>query len=376
MITAVGTPVRSKGQIQEHPDMALSQEESSFLDRKSRPLATGREPLIARLHATRDPAMPLGAYDFFGLRFTVDPREADQASDDPAFVTVPIRALSGVSPWEIWSGSGTVKRSVEAGLGIVSTADYIVAHARAEIAAETDVAAATESLYMRLLGRLRELDDPHLVRIWNYIPNINLGRGDAETYVRFNHGRAAALDRLGVASSQYPAATAVGSPAGTPLTVVVFASRTAPIAIENPRQTSAYHYPRRYGPRSPAFARAMLLPERGGGRLFISGTASIVGHESQHGGIGPQLDETLSNVAELTRAALARTPGSIVGAGGTWRVYLRNPADLHLVQPEVHRRLAGADSVVFLQADICRQELLIEVEGFCELTRSSGRSLD
>ena len=108
----------------------------------------------------------------------------------------------------------------------------------------------------------------------------------------FNHGRKAAFDLLDFAPSRYPAATGVGSPAGSPLTVVVAASRVEPVALENPRQTSAYLYPRRYGPRSPAFARAMLLPDCAGATLFISGTASIVGHESQHRGIDAQLKET------------------------------------------------------------------------------------
>src|SRR5690606_226506 len=110
------------------------------------------------------------------------------------------------------------------------------------------------------LGRVNQLGYPHLVRIWNFIPDINRGSGDDETYVHFNRGRAIAFDELGFSSSRYPAATGVGSPAGSPLKVVVLASRTVPLAIENPRQTSACHYPRQFGPRSPAFARAMLLP--------------------------------------------------------------------------------------------------------------------
>ena len=58
------------------------------------------------------------------------------------------------------------------------------------------------------------------------------------------------------------------------------------VPVENPRQVSAYRYPPTYGPRV-----ADLLA-RGAGRtsaaatiaLFISGTASIVGHETVHQG--------------------------------------------------------------------------------------------
>jgi chorismate lyase/3-hydroxybenzoate synthase len=208
------------------------------------------------------------------------------------------------------------------------------------------------------------------VRIWNIVPDINRGSGDEETYVLFNKGRKAAFDLMGFAPSRYPAATGVGGPPGSPLTVIVAASRTEPVALENPRQTSAYLYPRRYGPRSPAFARAMLLRDRGGATLFISGTASIVGHESQHRGIRLQLKETLTNLEQLLVAATRRMPGCVPGARRHWQVYLRDPADLAAVQDEVHAHLARGQEVAFLQADICRRELLVEIEGVCELTRT------
>jgi chorismate lyase/3-hydroxybenzoate synthase len=285
---------------------------------------------------------------------------------DPAVVEVPLPSLDRRNLLETWRGPAAVERDFTAGIATVTTADHVLVHARASVGADADISEATRSLYLSLLGRVLELGYPRLIRVWNFIPDINLGTGDAERYVRFNHGRAAALEQLGV-PFQYPAATCVGGAAGTAFIVAVLASRAEPIAIENPRQTSSYHYPRRYGPHPPTFARAMLLPDRTGGRLFISGTASIVGHESRHQGIGPQLTETLDNVEELMRAALLRLPGHAAGPG-CWRVYLRNPADLARVEPDIRRRLGGEASVAFLHADICRRELLVEVEGFCELS--------
>ena len=120
----------------------------------------------------------------------------------------------------------------------------------------------------------------------------------------------------------------------------------------------------------------MLLPDRTGATLFISGTASIVGHESQHLGIEPQLQETLTNLEQLLESATARMPGCTAGPHRSWRVYLRNPTDLALVQDEVQRRLGGRESVLFLQADLCRHELLVEIEGLCELTSAPTAPTD
>jgi chorismate lyase/3-hydroxybenzoate synthase len=322
--------------------------------------ATTAEPVSARLHAATD------SNAFFAMRFHA--RSADPG-EDPAVVHIPLRPLCPGNSWEIWAGPEPVQRYFRAAVGTVATADHVVVHASEAVG--DDLSPPTEALYLRLLGRVRDLGYPHLVRMWNFIPDINSGHGDAENYVRFNHGRAAAHDRMALTPELYPAATAIGTPSGSSLTVVLLASRTRPVAIENPRQLRPFDYPRRYGPRSPAFTRAMLLPDRTGGKLFISGTASIIGHESRHMGVEPQLAETLANIAELSRATLERVPGAEVGPRGSWRVYLRNPDDLAVVEAEVNRRLGSRDSVIYLQGDICRRELLVEIEGFCELTLTS-----
>jgi chorismate lyase/3-hydroxybenzoate synthase len=219
---------------------------------------------------------------------------------------------------------------------------------------------------------VRELHYPHLVRVWNFVPDINHGSGDDEVYARFNYGRAIAFDHLGLLPGQYPAATGVGIPPDSPFTMIVLASRSRPLAIENPRQVSAYQYPRQYGIRSPAFARAMILPDQGGGQLFISGTASIVGHESQHGDVRSQLREALENLAQLMDSVRKRLPGHDIGARRNWRVYLRNPAHFQLVESEVIRHLGR--NVLFLQAEICRRELQVEIEGVCDLTTACNSS--
>jgi len=74
---------------------------------------------------------------------------------------------------------------------------------------------------------------------------------------------------------------------------VLAASRAEPTALENPRQTSAYRYPRRYGPRSPAFARATLLPDRDGATLVehVAAEARKLGYYSNLITSGVGMDE-------------------------------------------------------------------------------------
>ena len=102
-----------------------------------------------------------------------------------------------------------------------------------------------------------------------------------ERYREFNSARQQALRARGRAlTGNVPAASALGAAHGSPLVVYFLAGRTAPTFVENPRQVSAYHYPRQYGSHSPVFSRAALVRHSGRLALFISGTASIVGHRS------------------------------------------------------------------------------------------------
>ena len=105
-------------------------------------------------------------------------------------------------------------------------------------------------------------------------------RHGLERYRQFNIGRQDAfLDSHRGATGNVPAASAIGL-AGGPLSVAFLAGATPALAVENPRQVSAYLYPADYGPRSPTFSRAVRATLSGQEALFVSGTASIVGHRT------------------------------------------------------------------------------------------------
>jgi len=228
--------------------------------------------------------------------------------------------------------------------------------------------AAARRVYADLFEVLAAHDQAQLLRLWNYFARINADDGGTERYRQFNIGRQQAfIEARHSAFEGAPAACALGTRSG-PLRVYFLAGRTAPLAIENPRQVSAYRYPDAYGPRSPSFSRAALA-DIGGGRtaFFISGTASIVGHASMHiGDVRRQAEESLSNIAALRAIAGARAGVPFDAGALSYTIYLRRPADLAAVREVFEREVgphsAAARDAVYLQADICRAELLVELE--------------
>jgi chorismate lyase/3-hydroxybenzoate synthase len=242
------------------------------------------------------------------------------------------------------------------------------------------VHAAAEQAYADVFAVLAATPSTHLLRLWNYLADINADAAGTERYRQFNAGRQQAfLDAKRSAFEGSPAACALGTHGG-PLRVYFLAGRTPPVAIENPRQVSAYRYPDTYGPRAPTFSRAALA-DIGGARqaLFISGTASIVGHQSLHeGDVRRQTEESLTNLSLVREAAAARAGQPIAAGDMVYTVYIRHPADLPVVR-EVFERAVGANSIaareaIYLNADICRAELLVEIEahGFIDHPRSAA----
>ena len=204
----------------------------------------------------------------------------------------------------------------------------------------------------------------HLLRLWNYLPRINAETGGLERYRQFNIGRHLAFEAAGrLVMDSIPAASALGV-SGGPLSVAFLAGRTPTRSIENPRQLSAFRYPADYGPCSPTFSRAALGRYAGAEWLFVSGTASIVGHQSMHPGDPvAQTRELLANLDALLAEASRCSAGPAYRLPElSARVYVRHPEHLAAVQAELARGLGGTAPRVYLQADVCRADLLVEVE--------------
>lgn len=228
-----------------------------------------------------------------------------------------------------------------------------------------DVQAAAEHAYRQLMQQVRGSTHPYLIRIWNYLDAINEGEGDAERYRRFCLGRAAAVDAE--FNQTPPAATAIGHAHRIgKVQLVALCAQQPGVALENPRQTPAWRYPRDYGPVSPGFSRGALLGDGRHTLLLASGTASIVGHRSLHvGDVVAQARESLANLNALLEEG-GRQESTLrfsLAQPQALRVYLRDPADLALVQAEMQAVAIPADRVVYLHGEVCRNDLLVELEG-------------
>lgn len=283
-------------------------------------------------------------------------------------LSVPNRVLVGEPAAEVWRSDRPVRIGRRDHLAWGEDGRVLAGCVTCPVDDEVDLAAATRHQFAGALDLLAEQGYPQLLRVWNYLPGINRGEGDRERYRQFNLGRARAFEeRFGAEGADWraPASSAVGT-SGRELCTLFLASRGPVIQLENPRQVPAHRYPLRYGKRAPSFSRAALVVDERGCGFFLSGTASVVGHESVHGeSLAGQLAETLRNVERVLEQARLASARDLPGLGGfdLVKIYLRDRARLDAVTGAVAFALEAEVPVVVLEADICRADLLVEIDG-------------
>ncbi|KAF7598464.1 MAG: hypothetical protein CGU29_12480 [Candidatus Dactylopiibacterium carminicum] len=270
-----------------------------------------------------------------------------------------------------WLGEGPVVSGRHGQLHYCHNADYLfgcVSLREQDFTPSADTSAlqqASELIYILLFEVLTKTGFPCLLRCWNYLPSINHDDGGLERYRQFNIGRQDAFIAAGQAwLDGAPSACALGTAEGE-LLLYFLAGHVAPVPIENPRQTSAYRYPQQYGPRSPTFSRASVLRAPAQTVLFISGTAAIVGHASMHpGDVLAQTRETLANIEALLESSAEALGKRLRLPDLCLKVFMRHPGDLPVVMDVLAAHGADPARSFYLQADVCRAELLVEIEAF------------
>ncbi|RKT55462.1 FkbO/Hyg5 family chorismatase [Saccharothrix australiensis] len=337
------------------------------MDDTARGAATAlRSAPACRLHREGPP--PAGP----GLLATV--HHGDAATPPELVAGVPrvrlrVSADAAAGFTETWTAPGTVHSGRSGGMVFAHTDEhlFLAGHLPRGDRCARAVAVAYSAAFELVLS----LGFPRLVRMWNLVRGINDTRSGTEVYRAFCAGRAEAFDRHRARGLGMPAATAVGALGGG-IGFHLLATRSAGVThLENPRQVAAYRYPRRYGPRPPSFSRATWLQpdpvEPGRGVLYVSGTAGILGHESVHpGDARRQCDVALRNIAVLIGRANTARHGIAAGFTPTdlrsVRVYVRHARDLDAVRARCALALDPAADVVFVVTDLCRRELLVEIE--------------
>lgn len=243
---------------------------------------------------------------------------------------------------------------------------------------------ATTAAYEAVRRELMELEACYPLRLWNFIPELLSPLDNLpHRYMAFNAGRFRSYSRWfdhGADSARHiPTATGVGHE-GPDLRIHCLSCVRPGTAVENPRQIPSYRYSRKFGPLPPCFSRATRIANGGPTGtpewLLVGGTASVLGEESAHArDLRGQARETFRNLAAVVAAGSRRLPADPAESPALWRryrhlrVYYVDPADLPALTEMVEGSFTALSSVEYRRADLCRPELLVEIEGVAELDR-------
>ena len=288
------------------------------------------------------------------VRFGTEDGPADR---DPRRIQVRLQQFGAAPVMEVWRSTRPVEYGWSDGFGYAHNGDVLMGQLDLPETEIDDLDRASARAYVHIEALLHRTGYPSWLRIWNYLSHINRGEGDNERYRLFTQGRFRALALKSGFEASLPAATAIGTPTGG-LLIFFLAARSPGVQAENPRQVSAFHYPRQYGRRSPSFSRATEKQWARSRQLFISGTAAVVGHATMHEGDAlEQLEETARNVR-----ALIESTGMPKARPLGLKLYVRKPEHFDAARKRALEIFIPDAPLLCLQGDVCREHLLVEME--------------
>jgi enamine deaminase RidA (YjgF/YER057c/UK114 family) len=245
---------------------------------------------------------------------------------------------------------------------------------------EDSITQASERAFktaVEILGQ-EGLSIHHIIRQWNYIENIAVVKGKEKTsqnYQEFNDVRALYYGH-DTFQDGYPAATGIGQNTGGVIIGFIALSdsdgiKVSPIA--NPGQIDAHKYSELVlegsAPKkcTPKFERAKLVTIRSKNYIYVSGTASIIGEHTMHkGDVEKQTLTTIENIRRLFDKENQELLGLKFEVSkiqfSHLRVYVKHMEDIPAVEKICNREL-NCKSSLFLESDVCREDLLVEIEG-------------
>lgn len=293
------------------------------------------------------------------------PEKSSFHCDDPRWLTIALDELGDTDMVEAWFSREPARVGCAGQINYCFNDDFLFGQLRLEESDYKDLEALGCASYRQIVQLLNEINYPHILRTWNFFPAITDIQNKMERYQTFCAGRYGVLSRQPEFERKLPAASAIGT--CSPSAEIYFvAARESGTQVENPRQVSAFHYPRQYGPRSPSFSRAVSKRWSSGHHVYISGTASVVGHETKHLKDTPkQTEETLRNIESLIQNLPAEHHCALKSINdlSLLKVYVRHKHDFGIVKQHIDETTNGSVPILYLHGDICRSDLLIEIEG-------------
>lgn len=223
----------------------------------------------------------------------------------------------------------------------------------------------------------------NVVRQWNYIPNILQTQTDdlglKQNYQIFNDVREFFYSTY-KQNSIYPAATGIGVSHGNvkiDFLALMPENDIICVSMANPRQADAFKYSQDILigsaklKKPPLFARAKFVGNAAAGQVFVSGTASIIGEKTV--GIDDIIEQTRTTIENIRQLI---SLDNIFNSTGFMfrnssckyaRVYVKRREDVAVVT-EICKTEFPEAVVLYVVADICRDNLLVEIE--CDVNLS------
>lgn len=213
----------------------------------------------------------------------------------------------------------------------------------------------------------------NIIRQWNYLEDILGFDGDEQRYQEFNNVRSKYYANAFLETG-YPAATGIGMNRGGVIIefIAVDSNEVISQPVDNPGQISAHKYSEKVlvGQEcviktTPKFERARYLQNQDKKLILISGTASIIGEKTM-GVDDPvlQTEVTIENIKRLYSGEVLKaiSENGLQPKYGHARVYVKYRKDFAAIK-RTFKKHYGNLPVVYIIADICRNDLLVEIEG-------------
>lgn len=245
---------------------------------------------------------------------------------------------------------------------------------------------STESFRLMEAILAREsMNFSNIFRQWNYIESITGSVECSQRYQIFNDVRSTFYNKADFKNG-YPAATGIGMNTGGIIIDFLASAQDQVWPVKNPEQVDAHKYSGevlgdnkssgKFIKSSPKFERAKAITMDENILLFVSGTAAIKGQKSiAQNNAYQQTLVTVDNLKQLTsiKNIIANdipVDNLSVVEPISFRIYSKTSADVPKVQAAFESEFGKLRNVQYLIADICRPELLVEIEGTYRIRKS------